>query len=99
MRKVRYVLGVACFVSSASAVACLETVTDSAGTWLKNDCGKAVSYSFCFGARCTPPSDEHVTTSTVRGMISRMHISTERHSAVNFKYCFLPKRVTDGTCS
>ena len=99
MRLIRIALGFVCLVFSAGAVACMESHTDNAGTWITNDCGKGVSYSFCFGTNCTPASEEHGTMSSVRGIQSKKQISMRQHAAVNFNYCFLPKRVKNGGCS
>ena len=78
--------------------ACVEAyVTDPdprfARTVIKNQCGRPVSVSYCFGAGCTPPDTELFQLST-RGERE----VAQRSERVTTRYCVAPERLRNGVC-
>lgn len=85
-------------LGASQVQACVETyVTDPdprfARTVIKNQCGRPVSVSYCFGAGCTPPDTEliHLNTNGEREV-------AQRSERVSTRYCVAPERLRNGAC-
>lgn len=80
------------------AQACVESYVTNpdprfARTVIKNQCGRPVSVSYCFGHHCTPPETELIHLRTH----GEFEVS-QRAEPVRTRYCVAPGRLRDGAC-